>query len=56
MRNQASCECGWMGKHRWFRGSAVSDAYLHGAHTGHIPANTAIIVDGDTGVMLRDVS
>ena len=56
LRNQASCECGWTGKRRWFRGSAVSDAYIHGAHSGHLPADATVITDGQTGAMLRDVS
>ena len=37
LQNQAVCSCGWSGKRRWFRGMAVSDAYLHGAEYGHDP-------------------
>jgi hypothetical protein len=37
-RNQAQCGCGWRGRRRLFRGSAVVDALMHCADTGHEPA------------------
>lgn len=31
-RNRAACDCGWWGKNRLFRGSAVADVFIHCAH------------------------
>jgi len=36
-RHRAQCECGWQGKMRWLRASAVVDAGLHAAQTNHFP-------------------
>jgi hypothetical protein len=53
LRNQAICSCGWHGKNRWFRGLAVSDAYLHGAESGHDPAGAAALDRQDHTVVLK---
>lgn len=36
MRKQALCDCGWHGKARWTRSSAVLDAGEHAAASGHL--------------------
>ncbi len=35
-RKRAMCECGWHGKPRWTRSSAVLDAGEHAAASGHL--------------------
>ena len=40
LRNQGRCQCGWIGKHRLLRGSAVVDILSHCADTGHVPHGT----------------
>lgn len=35
MHKQALCDCGWQGKRRWSRASAVLDAGGHAAGSGH---------------------
>lgn len=55
-RSQATCECGWQGKNRWLRGAAVGDAYLHGARTGHTPADVPVIAEGDTTLVILNAS
>ena len=37
-RRTAHCECGWNGTPRVMRSSAVVDAGIHAAQTGHIQA------------------
>ncbi|BBY78749.1 hypothetical protein MPRF_56480 [Mycolicibacterium parafortuitum] len=37
-RRTAHCECGWNGTPRLTRSSAVVDAGIHAAQTGHIQA------------------
>jgi hypothetical protein len=37
LQNQGRCQCGWHGKRRWFRGSAVVDVLNHCGQTGHLP-------------------
>lgn len=36
LRTQALCDCGWQGKQRWTRASAVLDAGGHAAASGHL--------------------
>ncbi len=36
LRTQALCDCGWQGKQRWTRASAVLDAGGHAAESGHL--------------------
>ncbi|MFB1295240.1 hypothetical protein ACAG24_006990 [Mycobacterium sp. pW049] len=48
-RRTAHCECGWHATPRIARGSAVVDAGIHAAQTGHIQAaapvqNTAPVI------------
>lgn len=31
-RNRAACDCGWWGKQRLLRGSAIADVFIHCAH------------------------
>jgi len=35
-RRTAQCECGWHASPRWSRASAVVEAGIHAAQTGHI--------------------
>jgi hypothetical protein len=35
VRRYAACDCGWEGRRRWFRSSAVHDAVVHFAATRH---------------------
>ena len=35
VRRYAACDCGWEGRRRWLRSSAVHDAALHFAATRH---------------------
>ncbi|WP_099020377.1 hypothetical protein [Mycolicibacterium palauense] len=37
LRRSAECECGWTGKAHWLRASAVVDAGMHAAESGHLP-------------------
>jgi hypothetical protein len=37
-RRRAACTCGWTGARRFLRGSAVVDALVHAADSGHEPA------------------
>lgn len=37
LNNRAQCQCGWNGKRRTFRGSAVLDVLMHCSDTGHSP-------------------
>ena len=37
LNNQGQCDCGWTGKRRLLRGSALMDVLTHCAHTGHVP-------------------
>ncbi|AQA01209.1 hypothetical protein BVC93_00860 [Mycobacterium sp. MS1601] len=37
LNNTGNCQCGWSGKRRWLRGSAVLDVLQHCMDTGHTP-------------------
>jgi hypothetical protein len=37
LNNRAACQCGFHGKRRLFRGSAVLDVMTHCQTTGHTP-------------------
>lgn len=37
LNNRGQCQCGWTGRRRLLRGSAVVDVLTHCAHTGHVP-------------------
>jgi len=37
LNNRAQCQCGWSGKRRLLRGSAVLDVLTHCTVTGHAP-------------------
>jgi hypothetical protein len=39
LNHRGHCDCGWEGKRRWLRGSAVLDVMDHCAETGHIPVS-----------------
>lgn len=45
LRYTARCDCGWDGKTRWSRASAMIDVGTHAVDTGHypvpVPATTA---------------
>lgn len=45
MNHQGRCECGWSGKRRYIRGSAVLDVLDHIAATRHIPQWSALCTD-----------
>ncbi|AQA02218.1 hypothetical protein BVC93_06995 [Mycobacterium sp. MS1601] len=42
LRNQGRCQCGWTGKSRWLRGSAMVDVFEHSHRTGHLPAEIVV--------------
>jgi len=42
-RRTAQCECGWHGIPRRMRASAVVDAGIHAAETGHIQTPVAAL-------------
>jgi hypothetical protein len=42
-RRRAACTCGWSGARRFLRGSAVVDALLHAAGSGHEPALPLVV-------------
>ncbi|MCV7193243.1 hypothetical protein [Mycolicibacterium brumae] len=48
LNNRGSCTCGWQGKRRWLPGLATSDAYIHGAESGHMPAGEPLPTDRQT--------
>jgi len=48
----AHCECGWNATPRWLRASAVVDAGLHAAQTGHIQV-AAPVLSAEPVVVLR---
>lgn len=33
--NVATCQCGWKGRHRVLRATAIKDGIDHRTHTGH---------------------
>lgn len=41
-RRTARCECGWNATPRWLRASAVVDAGMHAAQTGHVQTAAAV--------------
>jgi hypothetical protein len=41
-RRTAHCECGWNATPRFMRASAVVDAGMHAAQTGHIQAGSPV--------------
>ncbi|EJZ11360.1 hypothetical protein MVAC_06387 [Mycolicibacterium vaccae ATCC 25954] len=41
-RRTAQCECGWHATPRRLRASAVVDAGMHAAQTGHVQAGSAV--------------
>lgn len=52
-RRTAHCDCGWNGTPRWFRASAVVDAGVHAAETGHIQAAAPALVPAEPLIVLR---
>jgi hypothetical protein len=44
LRHRAHCECGWSGKRRFMRGSAVLDVLDHCNDTGHLPYSPLPVV------------
>lgn len=51
-RRTAHCDCGWNGTPRWMRASAVVDAGMHAAETGHI-AGAVPVPTAEPLVVLR---
>jgi len=39
LNHRGHCHCGWEGRRRWLRGSAVLDVMDHCAETGHVPVS-----------------
>jgi len=39
LNHRGHCQCGWEGKRRWLRGSAVLDVLDHCSETGHVPVS-----------------
>jgi hypothetical protein len=46
LNHRAYCQCGWTGKRRWLRGSAVLDVLDHCGESGHTPASIPPITHG----------
>lgn len=51
-RRTAHCECGWNATPRWLRASAVVDAGIHAAQTGHVQV-AAPVQSAEPVVVLR---
>lgn len=52
LTHRACCQCGWMGKRRWIRGSAVYDVLAHCSETGHVPDSMPPINTFPSGMLL----
>jgi hypothetical protein len=53
LNNRGHCQCGWAGKRRWLRGSAVLDVLDHCAGTGHVPVAIPPVTLGRKRGLLR---
>ncbi|WP_041311186.1 hypothetical protein [Mycobacterium sp. JS623] len=42
-RRRAACTCGWSGARHFLRGTAVVDALVHAADSGHEPACPLVV-------------
>ena len=52
-RRTAQCECGWHGTPRRMRASAVVDAGIHAAQTGHIQTPVPALSSAAPVVVLK---
>ncbi|MDZ4236223.1 MAG: hypothetical protein U1C73_21280 [Dietzia sp.] len=55
-RHTARCDCGWDGKTRWSRASALIDVGTHAVDTGHYPVTTPLPVTSAEPVLVLKAS
>ena len=55
-RQSALCDCGWSGTSHWSRGSAMVDAGIHAAQTGHLPVSAPLLHSEDSRILALQAS